>query len=213
MKPCLYNILRYRFGSDIDRDEQRVASVKHLIYRKKGKGMNNVEVKEKDTIRSKKDMILSLFRSGITQIETIAAISNAKPSYVGSVLQNNGLINNYYDLYTSTAFPMNVYTKHFRGKLGFKDEKTAERGVRNLEVSYSYFERIKDRAGQHHALEMGLTMLDRARWTGKLREAEIYRRWLVGKLSTPLIENAGPQALEARRPEAETAETELKIAA
>jgi hypothetical protein len=175
--------------------------------------MNNVEVKEKDTIRSKKDMILSLFRSGITQIETIAAISNAKPSYVGSVLQNEGLISNYYDLYTSTAFPMNVYTKHFRGKLGFKDEKTAERGVRNLEESYNYFERIKERAGQHHALEMGLTMLDRARWTGKLREAEIYRRWLVGKLSTPLIENGGPQALDAPKAEDRTDDTQFKIAA
>jgi hypothetical protein len=31
---------------------------------------------------------------------------------------------------------------------------------------------------------MALTMLDRARWTGKLEEAEIYRRWLVGKLSS-----------------------------
>jgi hypothetical protein len=46
--------------------------------------------------------------------------------------------------------------------------------------------------GQHHALEMALTMLDRARWTGKLEEAEIYRRWLVGKLNQPLGDNAKP---------------------
>ena len=74
---------------------------------------------------------------------------------------------------------MNIYSKHFRGKLGFKDVKTARAGVRNLEQAYRYFDEHQDRAGQHHALEMGLMMLDRARWTGKLEEAEIYRRWLA----------------------------------
>jgi hypothetical protein len=33
-------------------------------------------------------------------------------------------------------------------------------------------------------------MLDRARWTGKLDEAEVYRRWLVNKLSAPLTKVA-----------------------
>jgi len=92
---------------------------------------------------------------------------------------------------------MNVYSKHFRGKLGFKDVEAAERGVRNLENGYQYFARILDRAGQHHTLDLGLTMLDRARWTGKLEEAEIYRRWLVGKLSAPLVEAPKPSALAA----------------
>jgi hypothetical protein len=55
-----------------------------------------------------------------------------------------------------------------------------------LEESYRYFANNQDRAGQHHSLEMALTMLDRARWTGKLEEAEVYRRWLVGKLNYPL---------------------------
>jgi hypothetical protein len=40
-------------------------------------------------------------------------------------------------------------------------------------------------------------MLDRARWTGKMEEAEVYRRWLVGKLSTPLVETNRPQAMPA----------------
>ena len=31
-------------------------------------------------------MILSLFNSGVTEMETIAAVSGRKPSYVGSVL-------------------------------------------------------------------------------------------------------------------------------
>ena len=157
------------------------------------------EMKEQETIQSKKDMILSLFNDGTTEIETIAAISGAKPSYVGSVLQKEGLIDNYFDLYTSTAHPMNIYSKHFRGKLGFKDVETARAGVRNLEEAYRYFSNNQDRAGQHHTLEMGLIMLDRARWTGKLEEAEIYRLWMVSKLSRPLIDNV--VSLEAKKQE------------
>ena len=157
------------------------------------------EIREKTVIQSKKDMILSLFRSGITEIETISAISGAKPSYVGSVLQKEGLIDNYFDLYTSTAYPMNVYSKHFNRKLGFRDVDTAKRGVKILDNSYHYFDLRQDRAGQHHTLDMALIMLDRARWTGKLEEAEIYRRWLVGKLSTPLVEMPRPTAVAVER--------------
>jgi hypothetical protein len=162
-------------------------------------------------------MILALFENGTTEIETIAAISGAKPSYVGSVLQKEGLIDNYFDLYTSTNYPMNIYSKHFRGKLGFKNVETARAGVRNLEQAYRYFDEHQDRAGQHHALEMGLMMLNRARWTGKLEEAEIYRRWLVGKLSRPLVDNV--VSLEAKKqekrgePDDAVSENEVKLAA
>jgi hypothetical protein len=168
-------------------------------------------------LKSKKDMILSLFNSGVTEIETIAAVSGAKASYVGSVLHREGLVDNYFDLYTSTGYPMNVYSKHFRGKLGFRDVESAEKSVRILENGYQYFSRIQDRAGQHHTLELGLTMLNRARWTGKLEEAEIYRRWLVGKLSVPLVEAPKPSVLAAVKAEtekvAEYADNELKKAA
>ncbi len=177
---------------------------------------NLFEVKEQEQIRSKKDMILSLYNSGTSEIETISAISGAKPSYVGSVLQQAGLIDNYFDLYTSTALPMNVYSKHFLGKLGFKNVETARRSVRNLEQSYNYFANQQDRAGQHHTLEMALTMLDRARWTGKLEEAEIYRRWLVGKLSAPLTRVADSQKLKVVENKVQLEETEqvkLKLAA
>ena len=158
---------------------------------------SNFDIKERASITSKKDMILSLFNSGVTEVETISAISGAKPSYVGSVLQREGLIDNYFDLYTSTNHPMNIYSKHFRGKLGFKTVEAAERSVETLDHTYHYFDRIQDRAGQHHTLEMALTMLDRARWTGKLEEAEVYRRWIVGKLSTPLVEAPKPSVLAA----------------
>ena len=177
---------------------------------------NLFEMEGHKAIQSKKDMILSLYNSGTTEIEAIAAVSGAKPSYVGSVLHQAGLIDNYFDLYTSTSYPMNIYSKHFRGKLGFRDVLTAQRSVRNLEQSYQYFANNQDRAGQHHTLEMALTMLDRARWTGKLEEAEIYRRWLVGKLSRPLIDNV--KSMEARREKPEANEerfekVELKLAA
>lgn len=161
-------------------------------------------------LKSKKDMILSLFNSGVTEIETIAAVSGARPSYVGSVLHKEGLVDNYFDLYTSTGYPMNVYSKHFQGRLGFRDIETAERGVRTLENGYQYFSRIQDRAGQHHTLELGLTMLDRARWTGKLEEAEVYRRWLVGKLSVPLVEAPKPSVLGQAQATAKPTEEDMK---
>ena len=59
-------------------------------------------------------------------------------------------------------------------------------------------------------------MLDRARWTGKLEEAEVYRRWIVGKLSKPLVENAKPMAIEAKKEEIreeQQSEPRLKLAA
>lgn len=169
--------------------------------------------KKEESVQSKKDMILALFENGTTEIETIAAISGARPSYVGSVLHQAGLIDNYFDLYTSTNYPMNVYSKHFRGKLGFKDVETARRSVRNLEEAYRFFEKNQDRAGQHHTLEMGLTMLDRARWTGKMEEAEVYRLWMVSKLSRPLVDNV--KSMEEKRQEKarELEQEELKFAA
>ena len=180
---------------------------------KKEKTPNLFETEEKETIQSKKDMILSLYNSGTTDIEAIVALTGAKPSYVGSVLQREGLIDNYFDLYTSTAYPQNVYSKHFVGKLGFRNVFTARQGVRVLEETYRHFEANLDRAGQHHSLEMALMMLDRARWTGKLEEAEIYRRWLVSKLNRPLVSEAkANEVVESKEP-AETIRPKLKLAA
>ena len=166
------------------------------------------EIEKEETVLSKKEMILSFYKQGTTEIEAIAALTGAKPSYIGSVLQREGLIDNYFDLYTSTAHPMNIYSKQFRGKLGFRDVMTARRSVRNLEDAYRDFEEKQDRAGQHHALEMGLTMLDRARWTGKLEEAEVYRRWLVNKLSRPLVRTN--ESVLAKPEKAETEEVKGK---
>ena len=131
---------------------------------------------------SKKDQIVALFLSGIHEVEDLALLVQARPSYVGEVLHEAGLSAGYFDLYTSTAHPMNVYSKYFAGKLGFRDEAAAAASVRHIDRLYRQFGLARDRAGQHHALVMALTMYDRARWTGKEAAAEPFRRWLLERL-------------------------------
>lgn len=140
---------------------------------------------------TKKDQIVSLFLSGTTNLNELSRVTGASNSYIGSVLQQAGLMTGYFDLYTTTANPMNVYSKFFVNKLGFKNEETARRSVEHLENVYSQFDVQGDRAGQHHALEMALVMFNRARFTGKRREAEIFRDWLVSHLeiSEPEVQN------------------------
>jgi hypothetical protein len=138
---------------------------------------------------SKKDQIIALYLSGMNEVEDLAIITGSRPSYVGSVLQESGLISSYFDLYTSTAHPMNVYSKFFANKLGFKDEETARSSVGLINRLYEQFDLAGDRAGQHHALAMALTMFDRARWTGKGREADIFRHWLLARLNEAQLED------------------------
>jgi hypothetical protein len=137
---------------------------------------------------SKKDQIVSLFLSGMGEVEDIAVITGARPSYVATVLQEAGLHSGYFDLYTSTQQPQNIYSKFFAGKLGFKDEETAHESVAVIDRLYRQFEFAGDRAGQHHALSMALTMFDRARWTSKGREAEIFLHWLMSRLNEAALE-------------------------
>lgn len=148
---------------------------------------------------SRKDQITSLFLSGMGEIEDIAVITGARPSYVASVLQEAGLHEGYFDLYTSTAVPQNIYSKFFANKLGFKDVETAAESVGLIDKLYRQFEFAGDRAGQHHALTMALTMFDRARWTAKGREAEVFLNWLTARLGEAALdlEAASGEALEA----------------
>src|SRR3954470_15165911 len=89
---------------------------------------------------SKKDQILALFMSGITEVEDLAMITGSRPSYVGSTLQESGLMKGYFDLYTSTAHPMNVYSKFFANKLGFKDMEAARESIEIIDRLYRQFE-------------------------------------------------------------------------
>ena len=145
---------------------------------------------------SKKDQIISLYTSGIGEVEDLAMITGARPSYVASVLQESGLMTGYFDLYTTSAHPMNVYSKFFARRLGFKDEETARASVEVIDRLYHQFELARDRAGQHHALVMALTMFDRARWTNKPGEADIFRQWLLACLNEAGTQQEGMSATE-----------------
>jgi hypothetical protein len=150
----------------------------------KGDVMSTPQSPPAETSRpvSKKDQILSLYAAGITEVQDLAMMTRTRPSYVASVLQNSGKLAGYFDLYTSTGQAMNVHSKFFAGQLGFRDEATARSSVELIDHYYRQFAFVQDRAGQHHALAMALTMFDRARWTGKTREADVFREWLIERL-------------------------------
>ena len=131
---------------------------------------------------TKKDQILTMHAAGLGDVDDLAMMTDSRPSYVASVLQEAGLLEGYFDLYTTTGEPMNIYSKFFANRLGFRDVATAEASVDLIDQFHRQFERVGDRAGQHHALVMAMTMFDRARWTGKTAEADVFRRWLLDRL-------------------------------
>ena len=129
--------------------------------------------------RSKKEQIIAYYQSGVTDIAQIVRRVGARPSYVAQVLQGAGLITGYFDLYTTTAREQNVYTRFFRNVLSFKTVEAARESVRRIDRLYNYFERLGDRAGQHQAMVLALTGKNRARWSGKQEESEIFNEWLA----------------------------------
>ncbi|HEX8843874.1 MAG TPA: hypothetical protein VF791_04485 [Pyrinomonadaceae bacterium] len=129
--------------------------------------------------RSKKEQIIALYKSGVTDVAQIVRHVAARPSYVAQVLQGAGLITGYFDLYTTTAREQNVYTRFFRNVLSFKTTEAARESVKKIDRLYNYFERLGDRAGQHQACVIALTGKNRARWSGKEEEARIFSEWLA----------------------------------
>jgi hypothetical protein len=132
---------------------------------------------------SKKDQIASLYSLGITSVEELSVLTQSRPSYVAGVLRDAQLLSGYFDLYTTTDRPMNVYSKLFAKRLGFKNTASSRRSIDFINQLYQQFGRIGDRAGQHHALLMALTMYNRARWSGKTASADIFRQWLMTQLA------------------------------
>jgi hypothetical protein len=132
--------------------------------------------------RTKKEQIVSLFSSGVRDLQEISDATYSRVSYVASVLQTAGLIDGYYDLYNEAAQPMNAYSETFKNRLGYKDEQAALTSIRLLHEAYLEFEAHYDRAGQHHVLMLAMKMYNRARWSGKDREAQIFKRWLIKAL-------------------------------
>src|ERR1043165_4084603 len=138
-------------------------------------GRERKRVTRKD---SKKNRILELHRAGTADIGEIARQVGTRPSYVASVLQGAGLIQGYFDLYTTTAHDQNTYSRFFRNVLSFKTVAAAKESVTRIAELYRYFDRIGDRAGQHHAEVLALTGRNRARWSGKKEESRIFEEWL-----------------------------------
>jgi hypothetical protein len=156
---------------------------------KMGTGMNSVYMIPVKRVRlprkeSKKEQILGLYLAGSRSVGELAALTQTRPSYVASVLRAARALHGYFDLYTTTEQQMNIYSALFAKRLGFRTEGIARRSARYIDRLYSHFERIGDRAGQHHCLVMALTMFDRARWSGKIAEAEFFRQWLVSQLES-----------------------------
>lgn len=128
---------------------------------------------------TKKEQILQLHQDGITDVAEIAYLVEAQPSYIAEVLRQAGLLTGYFDLYTTTSSEQNIYSRYFRNLLAFKNVEAAKQSIEKIDRLYSYFERIGDHAGQHHAMVLALTGKNRARWSGKLEEAQIFSNWLA----------------------------------
>ena len=128
---------------------------------------------------TKKERILALYNAGQTDIAQIVRRVGARPSYVAQVLQQAGHLDGYFDLYTTTGREQNVYTRFFRNVLSFRNPEAARESVQKLDRLYNYFERLGDRAGQHQAMVLALTGKNRARWSGKLEEAQVFSEWLA----------------------------------
>src|SRR4051812_8191139 len=129
--------------------------------------------------RTKKEQIVSLFTSGTKDIAEIVRRVKARPSYVAQVLQQAGHLDGYFDLYTTTGREQNVYTRYFRNVLHFRNVEAARESVARIDRLYNYFERLGDRAGQHQAMILALTGKNRARWSGKTEESQIFSDWLA----------------------------------
>src|ERR1044072_8914181 len=136
---------------------------------------NEVEAEQ----RTKKEQIVSLFESGTKDIAEIVRRVKARPSYVAQVLQHAGHLDGYFDLYTTTGREQNVYTRYFRNVLHFRNVEAARESVARIDRLYNYFERLGDRAGQHQAMILALTGKNRARWSGKAEESQIFSDWLA----------------------------------
>src|ERR687885_722623 len=129
--------------------------------------------------RTKKEQIIALYEQGTTDIAQIVRRVAARPSYVAQVLQQAGYLTGYFDLYTTTAREQNIYSRFFRNVLSFKTVEAARESVQKIDRLYNYFERLGHRAGQHQAMVLALTGKNRARWSGKLEESQVFSEWLA----------------------------------
>ena len=74
------------------------------------------------------------------------------------------------------------YQQFFDDRLSVANEEAARESLELIDELYQRSGAAYDRAGQHEALRMALMLFDEARLRGKDREAEMFRRWLEGKM-------------------------------
>lgn len=132
---------------------------------------------------NKKDLILAAWDQGDQDLWRLSQEYVTTPSYVASVLQKGGRIDNYSDLFTSPRDPLNIYDRLFRDELGFKTVAVAERSIGLLNTAYKALGDLRDRAGQHHCMVEALTMYNRALAAGKYEAAQVFRKWLMATLA------------------------------
>src|SRR5215207_9423957 len=130
--------------------------------------------------KNKKSRILALYDEGVTEVAEIVMRLRVRPSYVGEVLRKERGVR-YFDLFTSRSEPgteQNAYACFFRGVVSFKSLAAAEETVIKLGRLLAYFKRLNDHAGQHETQVVALTAMNRARALRKIKEAEVFYRWL-----------------------------------
>lgn len=142
-------------------------------------GGKRVKATDGDKQPTKKNRILELYKSGVRDVADIVERVGVRPSYAAQVLQSEGLISGYFDLYTTTNIEQNIYSRFFRNVLSFKTVEAARESVKKIDRLYDYFERLGDRAGQHQAMVLALTGKNRARWSGKAEAAQVFGEWLA----------------------------------
>jgi hypothetical protein len=135
--------------------------------------------------QTKKKRILALYRDGLSDIHELAQTVGASISYAAAVLKDAGLLNAYYDLFTSSSHRMNEYGVLFQGALSFKNVAAAQASVNRIDQIYRYFAFLGDRAGQHHAMLVSLTGRNRALASNKIKESEVFSEWLIAHLESP----------------------------
>lgn len=127
---------------------------------------------------TKRARAIEAWDAGERDIARIAREVESRPSYVARVLQDAGRVTGYYDLYSRTGTPVNVYGERFAGVLAFRDAEAARASVEQIDRLYHEFESAGDRAGQHHAQVVALAGRNRARWADKPEAARVFEHWL-----------------------------------
>lgn len=128
---------------------------------------------------TKRARALAAWDAGDRDLARIAREVESRPSYVARVLSDAGRLTGYYDLYSPTGTPVNVYGERFAGVLAFRDADAARASVERIDRLYHEFESAGDRAGQHHAQVVALVGRNRARWADKPEAAAVFHHWLM----------------------------------